>query len=63
MDFGRVAGSTVKVGKLRVYSGATLTVDGATLEVDTADMGLSSVVTWQNGGLFVPSAGTIVTFR
>ena len=45
-----VAGSTVKVGKLRVYSGATLTVDGATLEVDTADMGLSSVVTCVNGG-------------
>ena len=45
-----VAGSTVKVGKLRVYSGATLTVDGGTLEVDTADMGLSSVVTCVNGG-------------
>ena len=44
------AGTTVKVGKLRVYSGATLTVDGATLEVDTADMGLSSVVTCVNGG-------------
>lgn len=45
-----VAGSTVKVGKLRVYSGAALTVDGGTLEVDTADIGLSSVVTCVNGG-------------
>lgn len=44
------SGATVKVGGLRVYSGATLTVDGCTLEADTADIGLSSVVTCVNGG-------------
>jgi len=44
------AGRTVKVGKLRVYSGATLTVDGCILEADAADIGLRATVTCVNGG-------------
>ena len=44
------AGTTVKVGKLRIYSGATLTVDGCILEADAADIGLSATLTCVNGG-------------
>lgn len=44
------AETTVKVGDLRVYSGATLTVDGCTLAADTADIGLNAAVTCVNGG-------------
>ena len=44
------ANSTVTAGVVRVYSGATLTVDGCVLEAGTADIGLSSVVTCVNGG-------------
>ena len=44
------AGTTVKVGKLRVYSGAMLTVDGCMLEADAAEIGLSATLTCVNGG-------------
>ena len=44
------ANSTVTAGVVRVYSGATLTVDGCVLEAGAADIGLSSVVTCVNGG-------------
>jgi len=51
------AGTIVKVGALRVFKGASLTVDGGILEADSFEFGLNTTVTCVNGGkLRLPAA-------
>ena len=51
------AGTVVKVGALRVFKGASLTVDGGILEADSFEPGLNTTVNCVNGGkLLLPAA-------